>query len=311
MKHDRVNTAIQIRKQKLQANRQTRETIGAIDGVPQLIVSLFTLAFVHFLVRMIRCRQIGFALDLDSFIFGCEYFLHCRIVNQIYRWSTIVRCGYRMRRSNLHVRSFTNNTRRSRTSFVIRSPKLRAKFCFLTPNATNLENILDATKVNHCCYVDEWEGTNDDLCSSDVRHDSLCDLFIKWHFYRRRLSSRSDQCSLSRAQSDLFGRVSSQRWFDLDNIVTFVDNEKSREISRKKVLCRRLRTDLMKLGSPLLPLRFANVKLTPLDTEQDGQRLLRKLTEQKLVQPTKRCLRPYLFAQSISYENSQVEEKYH
>ena len=62
---------------------------------------------------------------------------------------------------------------------------------------------------------------------------------------------------------------------------------------------------------PLLRLRFANVKLTPLDTEQDGQRLLRKLTEQKLVQPTKRCVRPYLFAQSISYENTQVEEKHH
>ena len=52
--------------------------------------------------------------------------------------------------------------------------------------------------------------------------------------------------------------------------------------------------------------RFANVKLVPLDTEQDGQRLLRKLTEQKLTKPTKRCLRPYLFAQTFSYENPQV-----
>ncbi len=41
-KQNRINTAIQIRKQKLQANKQTRETIGAIDGVPQIIVSIFT-----------------------------------------------------------------------------------------------------------------------------------------------------------------------------------------------------------------------------------------------------------------------------
>jgi hypothetical protein len=29
-----------------------------------------------------------------------------------------------------------------------RSPKLRSKFCFLTPTPNNLENILDAAKVN-------------------------------------------------------------------------------------------------------------------------------------------------------------------
>jgi len=52
--------------------------------------------------------------------------------------------------------------------------------------------------------------------------------------------------------------------------------------------------------------RFSNVKLVPLDNEQDGQRLLRKLIEQKLVKPTKTCLRPYLFAQSFSYENPKV-----
>jgi len=28
---------VQIRKQKVQENRQTRQTIGAIDGVPQII----------------------------------------------------------------------------------------------------------------------------------------------------------------------------------------------------------------------------------------------------------------------------------
>lgn len=52
--------------------------------------------------------------------------------------------------------------------------------------------------------------------------------------------------------------------------------------------------------------RFSDVKLNPLDNEQDGQRLLRKLTEQKLNKPTKKCLRPYLFAQTFSFENSKV-----
>ena len=33
--------------------------------------------------------------------------------------------------------------------------------------------------------------------------------------------------------------------------------------------------------------RFSNVKLISLDNEQDGQRLLRKLTEQNLIQSTK------------------------
>jgi len=54
--------------------------------------------------------------------------------------------------------------------------------------------------------------------------------------------------------------------------------------------------------------RFSNVKLTPLDNQQDGQRLLRKLTEQKLTKPTKKCLRPYLFAQTFSYENPKVNK---
>ena len=40
-KQNRLNTAIQTRKQKLQSNRETRQTIGAIDGVPQLIVIIF------------------------------------------------------------------------------------------------------------------------------------------------------------------------------------------------------------------------------------------------------------------------------
>jgi hypothetical protein len=57
----------------------------------------------------------------------------------------------------------------------------------------------------------------------------------------------------------------------------------------------------------ILEKRFSNVKLISLDNEQDGQRLLRKLTEQKLIKPTKKCLRPYLFAQTFSYENPKVK----
>jgi hypothetical protein len=56
--------------------------------------------------------------------------------------------------------------------------------------------------------------------------------------------------------------------------------------------------------------RFSDVKLISLDNQQDGQRLLRKLTEQKLNKSTKTCLRPYLFAQSSSYENPQVNQSY-
>jgi len=37
-KCNRLNTALQIRKQKLETAKQTREIIGAIDGVPQIIV---------------------------------------------------------------------------------------------------------------------------------------------------------------------------------------------------------------------------------------------------------------------------------
>jgi pre-rRNA-processing protein TSR1 len=40
-KQNRVNTALQIRKQKLQTNKEARQTIGAIDGVPQIIVINF------------------------------------------------------------------------------------------------------------------------------------------------------------------------------------------------------------------------------------------------------------------------------
>ena len=35
-KQNQVNTVIQIRKQKLQTNKEARQTIGAIDVVPHL-----------------------------------------------------------------------------------------------------------------------------------------------------------------------------------------------------------------------------------------------------------------------------------
>ena len=37
-KQNRMNTAVQIRKQKLQATKEARQTVGAQDGVPQIIV---------------------------------------------------------------------------------------------------------------------------------------------------------------------------------------------------------------------------------------------------------------------------------
>ena len=42
-KQNRLNTAVQIRKQKLQATKEARQTIGAQDGVPQIIVNFLQL----------------------------------------------------------------------------------------------------------------------------------------------------------------------------------------------------------------------------------------------------------------------------
>lgn len=53
--------------------------------------------------------------------------------------------------------------------------------------------------------------------------------------------------------------------------------------------------------------RFSDVKLTPLDNQQDAQRLLNKLTQQKLIKINKKLQRPYLFAQTFSYENTKVK----
>lgn len=61
-----------------------------------------------------------------------------------------------------------------------------------------------------------------------------------------------------------------------------------------------------KILEKFLQKRSPDAKFVPLDSEQDAQRLLRKFTELKLNSNTKQSLRPFLFAESFSYENSQV-----
>ncbi|UJR24736.1 hypothetical protein I4U23_006110 [Adineta vaga] len=223
-KQNRVNTAIQIRKQKLQANKETRQTIGAIDGVPQLITVI--------------------PLSSDVNVFSIiELLTHSIDDNRSTDIAT--ECGAR----------------------VYTCPKLRSKFCFLTPTPTNLENILDAAKLSDTIIyvISSSSGIS-------IEGDYLLDL-INVHclpgsiIYSVISSSNDDTMSVTSATS----RLSSTR-----NLEKFLEK------------------------------RFSNVKLVALDSEQDGQRLLRKLTEQKLTKPTKRCLRPYLFAEHLSYENSKA-----
>ena len=143
-----------------------------------------------------------------------------------------------------------------------RCPKLRSKFCFLTPTPTNLENILDVAKISDTIiYVISSNGIS-------IEGDYLLDL-INIH------------CSPG---SIIYSVVTSQ-----DNDTT------SSRVSLNRNL------------EKILEKRFSNVKLISLDNQQDGQRLLRKLTEQKLIKPTKSCLRPFIFGQSISYENPKVK----
>lgn len=62
----------------------------------------------------------------------------------------------------------------------------------------------------------------------------------------------------------------------------------------------------IKYFEKLLETKFANVKLNSLENQHDAQRLLNKLTEQKLTKPIKQIPRSYLFAQSFAYLNPQV-----
>lgn len=147
------------------------------------------------------------------------------------------------------------------------SSKLRSKFCFLTPNPTNLENILDAAKISDTIIyvISSSKGIS-------IEGDYLLDL-INLHCL---------------PGSVIYTLINSSDDDDRMSTTTTTRLSVSRDLEK------------------FLEKRFSNVKMTPLDTEQDGQRLLRKLIEQKLVQATKRCLRPYLFGQSFAYENPQV-----
>ena len=54
--------------------------------------------------------------------------------------------------------------------------------------------------------------------------------------------------------------------------------------------------------------RFSNVKLISLNNEQDAQRFIMKLNQQKLLEPIEKRLRPFVFVQSISYQNLNVRK---
>ena len=119
----------------------------------------------------------------------------------------------------------------------------------------------------------------------DVWYNNVCYIIISWNINRRRLFTWYNQCSLF-TRSIIYTVISTSNDETMSTTSSRVSSSRNLEKFLEK--------------------RFANVKLVPLDNEQDGQRLLRKLTEQKLTKPTKTCLRPYLFAQSLSYSNPNV-----
>jgi pre-rRNA-processing protein TSR1 len=220
-KQERVNTAIQIRKQKLQENRQTRQTIGAIDGVPQIITVIPLSSDINiFSIVELLTNSLGDNKSTD----------------------VATQCGAR----------------------IYTSPKLRSKFCFLTPTPTNLENILDAAKVSDTIIyvISASHGIS-------IEGDYLLDV-INVHCVNGNVIYSVVSSSNDDSMSTTSSRLSSSR-----NLEKFLEK------------------------------RFSNVKLVPLDNEQDGQRLLRKLIEQKLTKPSKRCLRSYLFAQEFSFEDTK------
>ncbi|CAF3913900.1 unnamed protein product [Rotaria sordida] len=220
-KQDRLNTAIQIRKQKLQANREIRQTIGAIDGVPQIITVI--------------------PLSSDVNIYSIIELL-TNSIDDKKSFDEATQCGAR----------------------IYTCSKLRSKFCFLTPTVTNLENVLDAAKMSDTIiYV---------LSSSNgisIEGDYLLDL-INVH------------C--------LSGNVIYSIIESNDDSMSTISSSTSRNSSLKNL-------------EKYLEKKFSNVKLIPLNNPQDGQRLLSKLTQQKLIKITKTFSRPYLFAQTFSYLN--------
>ncbi|CAF3025933.1 unnamed protein product [Rotaria socialis] len=220
-KQDRVNAAIQLRKQKLQANKQARQTIGAIDGVPQIITVI--------------------PLSSDVNVFSIVELITSSINDQKSS-DQATDCGAR----------------------IYTCPKLRSKFCFLTPTVTNLENILDCAKMSDTIIYIISSSTG-----LSIEGDYLIDL-INIHCL---------------PQSIIYSVISSS---NDDNMSTISSTSK---VSSFKNL------------EKFLEKKFSDVKLTPLDNQQDAQRLLNKLTQQKLIKISKKFQRPYLFAQTFSYEN--------
>ncbi|CAF4895490.1 unnamed protein product [Rotaria sp. Silwood1] len=140
--------------------------------------------------------------------------------------------------------------------------KLRSKFCFLTPTVTNLENVLDAAKISDTIiYV---------LSSShgiSIEGDYLLDL-INVHCLPGNV---------------IYSIIESN-----DESMSTISSSTSKNSSLKNL-------------EKYLEKKYSNVKLIPLNNQLDGQRILSKLTQQKLIKTTKLFSRPYLFAQEFSY----------
>ena len=69
---DRMNKLNQIRKSKLETTKQSRNVIGAIDGVPQIIVKtkFFYLIFLFHIFNY-------FSLDSHFIIIRCQFIFYC------------------------------------------------------------------------------------------------------------------------------------------------------------------------------------------------------------------------------------------
>lgn len=222
-KANRSNKSLQLRKQKLISTQQTRQTIGSLDGVHQIItlISLSSNINLFSVVELLtKCLDDQRSTDVPT------------------------DCGAR----------------------IYTSPKLRAKFCFLTPNSSNFENVLDAAQLSDTIVylVSSEKGIS-------IEGDYLLDL-IDHH------------CSPS---SVIYCLQTSTNDDQMSHLTSTTKNSTN------------------KLLEKFLQKRSPDAKFVPFNSEQDAQRLLRKFTELKLIQHGKKTLRPFLFAESFSYENSQ------
>jgi len=84
---------------------------------------------------------------------------------------------------------------------------------------------------------------------------------------------------------------------DLINLHCSVNNQIYSVISssNENSISSSSRLSSIKYLEKILEKGSSNVKLNFLNNQQDGQSLLRKLTEQELIKPIKNCLRSYLF----------------